>query len=170
MAVISLPVRSRAPRSVARFALAILPLSVALSSVSFAQTADEVAKAKDEIWAKEKAIYAQRQTGGDYYFNNSAQGYLAWVYGAPKPFRRENLRPKGPPRAVPTKEAIANEFSDFSLQGDTAIIYYVNHRTMLADGTPVDQLFDNIHVWVREGGDWKVIASMSRLREPAKAK
>jgi hypothetical protein len=35
----------------------------------------------------------------------------------------------------------------------------------MPDGTPADQTFDNIHVWIKEGGDWKVLASMSRLVE-----
>lgn len=144
--------------------------SVVVAGSSFAQSADEVAKARDEIWAKEKAIYASRVAGGDYYYQNASPGYLGWVYGTPVPFRIDRL--KGSPRAnaAPSKEAITNEFTDFSLQGDTAIIYYINHRTMLANGTPVDQKFDNIHVWVRDGADWKILASMSRLKEPAAGK
>jgi hypothetical protein len=63
------------------------------------------------------------------------------------------------------KEKIETSFSDFTLHGDTAVIYYVNHRTVMPNGTPVDQTFDNIHVWVRDGADWKVLASMSRLRD-----
>ena len=44
--------------------------------------------------------------------------------------------------------------------------HYTAPERLRPDGTPVDQFFDNIHVWVREGGTWKVLASMSRLQTP----
>jgi ketosteroid isomerase-like protein len=149
--------------------LAALAFWCAAEGVGFAQTADEVAKAKVEIWAKEMAIYAGRAEGSvDYYLKNTSPNYLAWVYGTPKPFGRDALAANGKNMASQNHEKIDTQFSDFSLHGDTAIIYYINHRTVKPDGTPVDQVFDNIHVWVRENGDWKVLASMSRLEAPAK--
>jgi hypothetical protein len=146
--------------------LAALALTLALPQIALAQSAEEVAKAKADIWAKEMAIYAGRAKGDvGYYYDNTSPDYLAWVYGTPKPFRRDVMSGKG--QKMKDKEKIDTQFSDFSLHGDTAIIYYVNHRTMTPDGTPVDQVFDNIHVWVRDGSDWKVLASMSRLEKPA---
>ncbi len=62
----------------------------------------------------------------------------------------------------------SEDFGIAGPHGDTAIIYYVDHRTVKPDGTPVDQVFDDIHVWVWENGDWTVLASMSRLEAPAK--
>ncbi len=140
--------------------------TLGLAHSAFAQTAAEIAKAKDEVWAKEKTIYtyAERNLGGDFYYRISADGYLGWVYGTPKPFHKPSAPPT--PLKTPTKEVITPEFTDFSLEGNTAILYYTNHRTMLRDGTPVDQYFDNIHVFIREGGDWKLLASMSRIEEP----
>lgn len=137
-----------------------------LASSAFAQSAEEIAKARDEIWAKEKTIYTyeQRNLGGDYYYNISAEGYLGWTYGSAKPFRKAKAPPE--PRTTPTQEVITPEFTDFSLEGDTAILYYTNHRTKLRDGTPVDQYFANIHVFIRDGSDWKLLASMSRLEDP----
>jgi hypothetical protein len=134
---------------------------------SLAQSAAEIEKAKAEIWAKEMAIYAGRANGSvEYYFDNTSPDYLAWVYGTPKPFRRDVLAANGKKMASLNKEKIDTQFSDFTLHGDTAVIYYVNHRTVMPDGTAVDQVFDNIHVWVRENSDWKVLASMSRLESP----
>ena len=148
--------------------LIMLAFTGLVAHAALAQSADEVSQARDEIWGKEKAIYAGRAKGDtSYYYDNSSVDYLGWVYGTPKPFRRDSL---GASRALmrnQDKEKITNEFKDFSLHGDTAIIYYVNHRTMKPDGTVVDQTFDNIHVWVREGGTWKVLASMSRLQTPS---
>jgi len=89
---------------------------------------------------------------------------LGWTYGSAKPFRKPNGPPT--PLTTPTKEVITPEFTDFSLEGNTAILYYTNHRTMLRDGTPVDQYFANIHVFIRDGSDWKLLASMSRLEDP----
>jgi hypothetical protein len=147
--------------------LVMIAMAALLANAALAQSANEVSKARDEIWAKEKAIYAGRAKGDtSYYYENSSVDFLAWVYGTPKPFRRDSLAASRATMRTQDKEQLTNEFKDFSLHGDTAIIYYVNHRTMKPDGTPVDQYFDNIHVWVREGGTWKVLASMSRLQTP----
>jgi len=147
--------------------LTLLAITILYANAASAQSADETTQARDEIWAKEKAIYAGRAKGDtSYYYDNSSVDYLGWVYGTPKPFRRDSLAASRETMRNLDKEKITNEFKDFSLHGDTAIIYYVNHRTVKPDGTAVDQYFDNIHVWVREGGTWKVLASMSRLQTP----
>jgi hypothetical protein len=148
------------------FAVVTMIAALGLAHSAFAQSAEDIAKAKDEVWAMEKKIYTyeQRNLGGDYYYRISADGYLGWVYGTPKPFHK----PNGPPTPLktPTKEVITPELTDFSLEGNTAILYYTNHRTMLRDGTPVDQYFDNIHVFIREASGWKLMASMSRIEDP----
>ena len=147
--------------------LALIAMAALLGNAALAQSLDEVTRTRDEIWAKEQAIYAGRARGDtSYYYDNSSVDYLAWVYGTPKPFRRDSLAASRAAMRSQDKEKITTEFKDFSLHGDTAIIYYVNHRTVKPDGTVVDQYFDNIHVWVREGGSWKVLASMSRLQTP----
>lgn len=146
-----------------RLAFAVV---VAFAVPAGAETAEEIAKAREQIWAKELAIYAGRAKGDvGYYYDNAAPDYLAWTYGAPKPFRIDNLARARTTMRSQDKEKIETSFSDFTLHGDTAVIYYVNHRTVMPNGTPVDQTFDNIHVWVRDGADWKVLASMSRLRD-----
>jgi hypothetical protein len=131
-----------------------------------AQTAAETADAKDKIWAKEQSIYAGRAAGGlSNYVNATAPNYMAWPPFFRAPFGLKGLKDTQP-RVAGAKEHITSEFKDFTLQGDTAVIYYTNHRTEMGDGTPVDQYFENIHVWVRIGGDWKVLGGMSRLRAP----
>ena len=146
-------------------AVATMIAMLGFAHAAFAQSAAKIAKAKDEVWAKELKIYTyeQRNLGGDYYYSISAEGYLGWVYGSPKPFRKAKEPPK--PLKTPTKEVIKPEFTDFTLEGNTAILYYTNHRTMLRDGTPVDQYFPNIHVFIRDGSDGKLLASMSRLED-----
>ena len=124
---------------------------------------DAVGQARDVIWAKEMAIYEGRSHGMiDFYLNNASPHFLAWTAGTPAPFRIDKLCAGAVALRGHDKEVIETTFRDFSLSGDTAIIYYQNHRTRLADGTLVDQTYDNIHVWQKDHGEWKVLASMSR--------
>ena len=124
---------------------------------------DPASRAREAIWAKELAIYEGRSRGSvRYYLANASPHFLAWTAGTPAPFRLDKLRSGGVTMRGKNQEVITTTFRDFSLSGDTAIIYYQNHRTRLPDGTPVDQTYDNIHVWQRDHGDWKVLASMSR--------
>lgn len=126
----------------------------------------EVEAVKALIWAKEKAIYAGRAKGDvGYYIANASPHYLAWTSGTKAPFGVATLAAGAAGMKSRDKEIITNELVDFSLSGDTAIIYYRNHRKRLPDGTPVDQTYDNIHVWQKTGGEWKVLASMSRHQE-----
>jgi len=151
---------------IARFKmLALLGLAGlgATACLAAVETKDAAIEARDTIWAKEMAIYAGRSHGMvDFYIANASPNFLAWTAGTPAPFRIDKLRAGKPAMVGKDKEIIKTVFRDFSLSGDTAIIYYVNHRTRLPDGTVVDQTYDNIHVWQKTQGDWKVLASMSR--------
>lgn len=129
-------------------------------------SAEEVDAVKAIIWEKEKAIYAGRAQGDvGYYIDNTSPNFLAWTSGTKIPFRVDKLKASRETMKGRDQELITNELLDFSLSGDTAIIYYRNHRSRLPDGTIVDQTYDNIHVWQRTNGDWKVLASMSRKAE-----
>ena len=135
--------------------------SVSLAAVE--NQADAATEARKIIWAKEMAIYEGRSHGKiDFYLANVSPNFLAWTAGTTAPFRVDKLRAGGSAMRGRDKEVIDTSFRDFSLSGDTAIIYYQNHRTRLPDGTAVDQTYDNIHVWQKTDGDWKVLASMSR--------
>lgn len=128
-----------------------------------APATDDPAAVQQIIWAKEMAIYQGRAKGDvSYYVNNTSPHFLAWTAGTPAPFRVDKLKAGKEVMKGKDKEIITTSFRDFSLSGDTAIIYYQNHRTRLPDGTAVDQTYDNIHVWQKTDGDWKVLASMSR--------
>lgn len=121
--------------------------------------------AKAEIWTKEQAIYASRGSGNvDAYLGSLATGYLAWPPFNEVPKGAEGLRETGRKLAGKTHEKLEMKLVDFTLNGTTAVIYYQTHRTMLADGTPVDQYYDSTHTWVRENGQWKVLGGMARAR------
>ena len=128
--------------------------------------ADGADAVRDALWQKEIAIYEGRSRGDlSYYVANASPAFLAWTSGTKEPFRKDALEAGMATMKGRGQEVITNHFLDFSLSGDTAILYYRNHRTRLPDGTVVDQSYDNIHVWQWADGAWKVLASMSRHAE-----
>ena len=132
-------------------------------SPASAPAADAVAAARDAIWAKELKIYKGRAEAGlDYYLRNTSANYVGWPPGIPKPSNLDALRKSSAGLNRKNSEKLEMSLTDFTMQDGTAVIYYQTHRTMLPNGTPVDERFDVIHVWVREGDDWKLIGAMAR--------
>lgn len=128
-------------------------------------TAAEFAAARDAVWEKEKKIYQGRAEAGlTYYLQNTSDRYVGWPPGLAKPSNLDTLRKSSASVNRKNSEKLELTFTDFTLQDGTAVIYYQTHRTMLPNGTPVDERFDTIHVWVREGTDWKLIGAMARPR------
>lgn len=153
-------------------ALALAGCAVTTSAQTVADLPAEPSAADGEkavlatIWAKEMAIYQGRASGDlSFYIDNASPRFLAWTSGTKVPFRKDTLEAGGREIAGRGEEKITTELMDFSLSGDTAIIYYRNHRSRLPDGTAVEQFYDNIHVWQRTDGVWMVLASMSRHAE-----
>jgi hypothetical protein len=60
----------------------------------------------------------------------------------------------------------------FTLNGNTALTYFLTHRTRLGEAfdlngsRDVDQWYENIHVWTLEDGDWRLIGGMARPVDP----
>lgn len=120
---------------------------------------------KDEIWSHELSIYAGRSHGDlKPYLASTARGYLAWPPFDEVPRGNNGLKATGRAMAGKTHEKLKMTFLDMSLNGDTAVIYYKTHRTMLADGTAVDQHYEVTHTWVKQDGQWKVLGGMARAR------
>jgi hypothetical protein len=152
----TVPVHAQAPASGADASAK----AGASASVDAAFTA-----ARDAIWDKEKKIYEGRaQAGLSYYLENTSDRYVGWPPGIPKPSNLDTLRKSSAGFNRKNSEKLELTFTDFTLRDSTAVIYYQTHRTMLPNGTPVDERFDTIHVWVREGADWKLIGAMARPR------
>ncbi len=121
--------------------------------------------ARDAIWEKEKKIYKGRAEAGlTYYLANTSDRYVGWPPGQPKPSNLDALRKSAAGVNRKNSEKLELTFTDFTLQDSTGVIYYQTHRTVLPDGTAVDERFDTIHVWVREGADWRLIGAMARRR------
>jgi ketosteroid isomerase-like protein len=65
---------------------------------------------------------------------------------------------------IPNAEKLEMYFDDLAMHGDTAVIYYNTHRTVLPNGENVDQRYHITHVWTRDtDGDWKLLGAMGRL-------
>lgn len=150
--------------AVALLTLAAIPAAARSGTQPPPQTHKQV---EDEIWGKERAIYAARARGDlGPYIASVARDYRAWPPFRTAPAGVEGLNQLQTTMAVQTRERLDMRFVSLSLNGDAAVIYYATHRTMLPDGTPVDERFDVIHSWVREDGAWKVLGGMARERKP----
>ncbi len=143
----------------------ILFAVVGMGGSALADTSSDYETAKAAIWAKELAIYdAWAKTGLDYYIEHSSPYYVGWPPGAPKPSSLDDLKQLQANLNVPNQEKREITFDGLALQDDTAVLYYTTHRTMLPDGTPVDELLHICHVWVRDDtGDWKLIGALGRV-------
>ena len=129
-----------------------------------AQTDAEIAQAQDEIWALEKAIYASRAEGNfQPYIDGASEHYMApharggWEPG------KEGLEAARERLSGNSQEILEMNFRAFTLHGETAVIYYHNHRTQLPDGSPADQWYEIMHIWARDGDGWTLVGSMPRL-------
>lgn len=154
-------------RIIAAGALALSSACTTVHAEEVAATApsDRWTEVKDEIWAKELMIYSGRSRGDlSIYLANTAEGYKAWPPFNEVPKGNDGLKATGAAMAGKTQEKLEMIFLDLALNGDNAIIYYKTHRTMLADGTPVDQRYEVTHTWVLEDGEWKVLGGMARAR------
>lgn len=124
---------------------------------------DEKARVKAELSAKEIGIYADRAQGHlNFYIANASPDYLGWPPTAAEPMPFSKLDGNKNVLAGQTQERIDTAFKGFTMSGGTAIIYYSNHRTRTASGEPVDQLFENIHVWTKEKGRWRLLGGLAR--------
>jgi hypothetical protein len=122
-------------------------------------------RVRAEIWEKELAVYAGRGEGDlQPYLESLASDYKAWPPFRTVPAGADGLRDLAVRMRGQDQEELEMTFLDFSLNGSTASIYYKTHRTRSADGSPADDHYEVIHVWVREGGTWRVFAGMARDR------
>lgn len=138
-------------------------LAAALMIAAAAPTPDP---AESVIWSGEHAIYAGRAAGSvQPYLDQTSPNFLAWPAGMSRLVDRTGLA--GEARSVAGgHEVIHSELTGFARDGDTAVVYYVNHRTVRPDGTHVDERYANIHVWIRRSGKWLVLGGMSRPIAP----
>ena len=118
----------------------------------------------EEIWRKELTIFERRANGDmGYYLSLATPGYMAWPAPALLPLSYERLSEQiGDGQIMPAGEAINVTKKGLSFDGDTALAFFETHRTRRAGGVEVDERFENIHVWVKRQGEWRLMANMSR--------
>ena len=145
---------------------AVLPIVMAICACAGQPQgagAYDQSAAKDEIWAKEQAIYAARGRGDlQVYIDNASEHYMGWPPGWPTPSGIGQLRAGAAQMSSMDQEELAMEFEDITFSGTAAVIYYSTHRTRMPGGEAVDQRFDIVHVWVREEGAWKLLGALGR--------
>lgn len=144
-----------------------LLLCLAVFAAQTAAATDEAAEYREqvraEIWEKELGIYAGRGDGNlQPYIESLATDYMAWPPFREDPADAEGLEDLALRMRGQDQEELEMTFLDFSLNGYTASIYYKTHRTRSADGSPANDFYEVIHVWVRENGVWRVFAGMAR--------
>lgn len=125
---------------------------------------------KEKVWEKEVAIFEGRANGDlSFYVDAADEAYMAWPFGLPEPIVYETFKEQAAAGAALKGEQLELTEKGVSIQGDTAVSYFRTHRTRLGEAfgsdaeRDVDQYFDNIHVWIRDGDDWKIIGGLSRL-------
>lgn len=166
-------------RKIIPFLLALLS-ALALSACEIKSTeVEDVSKldpaaTEAEIWAKEEAIFEGRGQGDlTNYLSVTSDGYLGWPPVMAKPLGLEKFRESADDASALEGERITLTREGFSVEGHTAVAYFTTHRTRLGKGfapegeREVDEYFENIHVWTREGGEWRLIGGMARKLPPA---
>ena len=164
-----------------RIGRAALLTLVSAAVASCATSAPSVSAASPEaiealIWEKELAIFAGRGDGDiSYYIDVASDHYLGWPPVLPAPTNLDTLKASADQSIALRGEKIESTKTGFTMHGDTALMYFVNHRTRLGEGFAdgdarnVDQYYENIHVWHREDGDWKLIGGFARLLDAPRA-
>lgn len=121
------------------------------------------------IWAKEMSIFDGRSIGDiSNYLDATSKVYLGWPPGFAQPLPLGDFK-----AGADMAKGLNGEVTDvkrmgFTLNGNTALTYFLTHRTRLGEGMAeeaerdVDQYYENIHVWTLEDGDWRLIGGMAR--------
>lgn len=149
--------------------LSLLALSAFIAACSSNAEVEIINDAESEIWAKELAIFEGRGEGDlSNYVNSASMAYLGWPPSLEKPSTRDNLVAMAAQSSALKGEVTEITKKGFTRDGDTAIVYFLTHRTRLGvgfaeeDARDVNQYFENIHVWTLEDGEWRLIAGMAR--------
>lgn len=121
------------------------------------------------IWEREMAIFDGRSAGDlSAYLDATSNFYLGWPPGFAEPLPLGDFR-----AGAGMAPGLRGEVTDvkqmgFTLNGNTALTYFLTHRTRLGEAfeengsRDVDQWYENIHVWTLEGGEWRLIGGMAR--------
>ena len=120
---------------------------------------------EDIIWHNEQAIYAGRAEGNvDFYVEHADPDYAGWPPQFKAPLNYDALVASAKRGAGQKGEALVLEKSLIKIHrnGNVALAFYKTHRTKRAGGVPVDEVFEDIHVWVKDSDGWRLMGGMAR--------
>ena len=149
--------------------LAALLVVVCAAAGAAAETSESPEAIEALIWDREMAIFEGRSAGDiSNYLNATSAFYLGWPPGFAEPLPLGDFK-----AGADMAKGLKGEVTDvarmgFTLNDNTALTYFLTHRTRLGeafdvDGSrDVDQWYENIHVWTLEDGDWRLIGGMAR--------
>ncbi len=146
--------------------LATFPITNAIEAEERPMTPAEI---EAEIWSKEFAIFEGRGRGDlSNYVDVISGGYLGWPPSSNAPVDGDVLKSMAESAAALDGEVTNIEKVGFTLMGDTALAYFLTHRTRLGkgfaegDARNVNQFIENIHVWTFEQNEWRLVGGMAR--------
>ena len=151
-----------------RSTLALAALLALAATVVAGDSSPRAAEAA-RVWDLEQAMYAGGSGGANLarYLENLDPDYAGWPPQASAPVGRAHLAEAAAassrnPVALSLREDLVRVHRD----GNVALAYYTTHRSTRA-GAAVDETFETLHVWVRDGaGDWKLFGAMVRPVAP----
>jgi ketosteroid isomerase-like protein len=140
----------------------IYKVSIALLSLiicvlwAFQATAEEWSAIQKEIWQmEERAWWAMEQGDIDGYLNIFSEDLIAWPTWTKEPVTKGYIRKnliRGGVKSSELKPLAVKVF------GDTAITMYIYH---MVDVTVTTHKVAVTHTWIKRGGTWRVIGSMT---------
>lgn len=124
---------------------------------------------EEMIWQKELAIFEGRGQGDlSNYVSVVGDAYLGWPSVLEEPLGADGLRASAAQSSALRGEVSRLTKKGFTRQGDTAIVYFLNHLTRLGEGIApegerdVDLYYENVHIWTRHEGEWVLVGGMAR--------
>ena len=121
------------------------------------------AAVRDRLWRLELDIYEARGNGDLHvYAGHVSEHLLVWPPWRTAPMRALDLRRQAEGFGGTDREVLTLSLLDFSMDGDTAILFYRTHRSRLPNGRPCDEHFQVVHVWLRRDDRWLLLGGMAR--------
>jgi len=143
--------------------VAVLPARAAPTASATAMSDEDI------IWHNEQSIYAGRAEGSlDFYVDHADKDYAGWPPMASKPMDYDALAASAKRAAGQKGEVLTLEKTLIRIHrnGKVALAYYKTHRTRRTGGAPVDEVFEDIHVWVKDPEGWRLMGGMARPIPP----
>ncbi len=121
------------------------------------------ASVREQLWQLELDIYKARGDGDlRVYASHVSEHLLVWPPWRTAPMRAEDLRRQAESFGGTDLEMLTLSPIEFSMDGDTAILFYRTHRSRLPDGRLCDEHFQVVHVWLRRDDRWLLLGGMAR--------